>query len=223
MAGRQPRPSGHFFPLPALRERRTLPPLPLHRDRLLGPPPPPPGPPVSAGTSAPPSPPPPPPLAVAVLARRPPPSTPSRARAGFAALSAPSPRSPAPARGARSAHPPARGAACCAGAAEAPPREARAHPSAAAPISTRSGGGAWGAGRLRRLAPAPCHRERPAAAALCPLSPSPLAEPGMRIQCRPSVPPVLSPGVQLLHWRLHPGPSSVTTALQIPKSHLTLF
>lgn len=53
VAGRQPRPSGHFFPLPALRERRALPPLPLHRARLLGapPPPPPPGPPL-AGAAA---------------------------------------------------------------------------------------------------------------------------------------------------------------------------
>lgn len=54
VAGRQPRPSGHFFPLPALRERRALPPLPLHRARLLGPPPPPPppGPPLAAAASA---------------------------------------------------------------------------------------------------------------------------------------------------------------------------
>lgn len=44
VAGRQPRPSGHFFPLPALRERRALPPLPLHRARFLGPPPGPPPP-----------------------------------------------------------------------------------------------------------------------------------------------------------------------------------
>ena len=53
VAGRQPRPSGHFFPLPALRERRALPPLPLHRARLLGPPPPlPPGPPLAAAAAA---------------------------------------------------------------------------------------------------------------------------------------------------------------------------
>lgn len=39
VAGRQPRPPGHFFPLPALRERRALPPLPLHRAPALRPPP----------------------------------------------------------------------------------------------------------------------------------------------------------------------------------------
>lgn len=55
VAGRQPRPSGHFFPLPALRERRALPPLPLHRARVLGPPPAPPlppGPPLAAALAA---------------------------------------------------------------------------------------------------------------------------------------------------------------------------
>lgn len=48
VAGRQPRPPGHFFPFPALRERRALPPLPLHCAPALRP------------TSGPPSPMPPP-------------------------------------------------------------------------------------------------------------------------------------------------------------------
>lgn len=122
VAGRQPRPPGHFFPFPALRERRALPPLPLHCAPA--------SPPAVADAAAfcksrPPgsSParfPPPLPLAAAVLSHGPPPSAPSRARAGLATRSAPSPLFTAPAGGAAPPTRPRVGLVC-AGVDSAPP------------------------------------------------------------------------------------------------------
>lgn len=116
VAGRQPRPSGHFFPLPALRERRALPPLPLHRARLLGPglgPPPPLRPPLATAAAS----------AASVTATyrgcsgpRTPALRPQPGARRLCRPLGPLPALASPRSGGRSAHPPARGPICAAAA-----------------------------------------------------------------------------------------------------------
>lgn len=151
VAGRQPRPSGHFFPLPALRERRALPPLPLHRARLLGSPPSLPGPPRTAAVSAAST------DAAATCRGCSGPQAPTlRPQPGARRLCRPlgplpalaSPRSGGPLRPPARARGPVlrrRRPAC----------DRRLRPMAAAPIIVRPVGGACGGARLVRLAPAP--------------------------------------------------------------------
>lgn len=212
VAGRQPRPSGHFFPLPALRERRTLPPLPLHRARLLRPPlPSPPGPPVSAAASA---------VSSAVAATYRGCSGPQaptlHPKSGARRLCRPlsplpalaSPRSGGPLR------PPARarGRVLRRRHAGPAPRRQRqsAREQAAQPASARG----YRSPRWRLLAVSP-----PVSwgVFLLRLSPCPRLDSEMLVQWRIRVP--LTPqshSIQILSRRPHPGPLPVTTRLYIP-------